>query len=117
MMLTSAIKERAFIIEHFLNGNYKQFQTCLDQIQSDLRFDPIVGSHTSMGKSIFREIRLKALKQFIQAFKVISLQEVATEFSKSMDQIESDLVHLISNGALEYKINCSTKTVHKKNTN
>lgn len=73
VMLTSPINERALIIEHFLNGNYKQFQICLDSIQSDLRFDPLVGQHTSKGKGIFRDIRLKALKQYIQAYKVITL--------------------------------------------
>jgi hypothetical protein len=32
VMLTSPINDTAFIIEHYLNGNYKQFQNCLDDI-------------------------------------------------------------------------------------
>jgi hypothetical protein len=107
-MLTSSINDTALIIEHYLNGNYKQFQKCLDQIQGALRFDPMVGEHTHNGPTTFRDIRLKALKQYIQAYKVLTLNEIASEFSQSIDQIEKDLVELISSGHLEYRINDSS---------
>jgi COP9 signalosome complex subunit 1 len=117
VMLTSSINEDAFIIEQFLNGNYTAFNQSLARIQSALHFDPFVGDHTDEGQSLFREIRLRALKQYIVAYKVLTLKAIAQEFNQSVETIESDLVELISTGQLDYRINDIEQTVHKKVVN
>lgn len=105
VMLTSSINELALIIEQFLNGNYLSFNQSLSRIQKALQYDPFIGKHTVEGPRLFRDIRLKALKQYIVAYKVLTLKAIATEFSQSVETIESDLVELISSGQLEYRIN------------
>jgi|TARA_B110000305_G_C19371210_1_gene604576 DNA-binding TFAR19-related protein (PDSD5 family) len=68
-------------------------------------------------ENIFREIRLKALKQHIEAYKVISISEIASEFNESMSQIEMDLVYLIKTGRISFKIDAIKKILHAKVAN
>ena len=70
------------------------------------------GEHKNV--SIFRDIRLKALYQHVQAYKVISIAEISKEFHVSVDEIEADLVELIQSGKIVYKIDSFNKTLHKK---
>ena len=64
--------------------------------------------------SIFTEIRLKALEQHVKAYKVISIAEIAHEFHDTVESIEKDLVQLIQQGKIIYKIDSFNKTLHKK---
>ena len=57
--LMESSAEASVIIEHFLNGNYLQFQKCLAQIQKQLKFDLFFGEQKT--QIVFRDIRLKAL--------------------------------------------------------
>ena len=125
-VITQDYHEAAMIIEHFLNGNNKDFQKCLNSIQRQMKFDPFFGDHyldqtkfqnEDLPVSVFEEQRQRALTQHIRAYKVISMNEIAEEFQMSVQQTEYDLCKLISTGKIHFKINTKDKTLHRKVVN
>jgi hypothetical protein len=48
----------------------------MKRIQQILKYDPYFGEH-SEGRNIFTQLRRKALKLHVQAYKVIGLNELA----------------------------------------
>ena len=47
------------------------------------------------------------------AYKVISIHDIAQEFQESVENIEAELVNLIKQGKIPYKIDGFNKTIHK----
>lgn len=102
-------------IENYLNGNYQEFQSQLHIIKAHMKYDPIFGDHCST--SVFKKIRFKALQQHVMAYQVIDIKEIAQDFQEPIKLIEADLVALIRNGKLPYKIDQHNKTLHRKMPN
>ena len=48
------------------------------------------------------------------AYKVISIHDIAQEFQESVENIEAELVNLIKQGKIPYKIDGFNKTIHKQ---
>jgi hypothetical protein len=56
--LAGFVPEAQTIIEHYLNGNYHDFQRLLHQMQKQLKFDPFFGEYKGdMGFNVFKAIR------------------------------------------------------------
>lgn len=66
----------------------------MKRIQNILKYDPYFGAH-SQGSDVFTQLRRKALKLHVQAYKVIGLDELAQDFSEPQDRIRKDLASLI----------------------
>lgn len=110
--LSQSAPESFTVIENYLIGNYKEFQTQLHNIQRALKFDMYFGEHCKT--KIFQQIRLKALQQHVMAYKVIDIKEIANDFQETVEVIENDLIQLIKWGKLNYKIDSFNKTLHKR---
>ena len=84
--LTSSSPEAYTILEHYLNGNYAAFQKCLHTIQKMLKYDLFFGEHRWLAnpeKSVFSQIRSRALIQHVQTYSQISIKEISQEFQET----------------------------------
>ena len=86
-MLSEFAGEAATMIENYLNGDYSQFYLKLKHIRALLKYDPYFGEHAK-GHQVFNDIRGKALRNYLSAFKVISVQDVANEFGESTELLQ-----------------------------
>jgi hypothetical protein len=50
----------------------------MNEIELHMQFDLNFGRHT--GKHIFRDIRMKALRQYVLPYKVVNMNEIAKAF-------------------------------------
>jgi hypothetical protein len=102
----------AGIIEAFCNGNYHEMAANLRAIRSELHYDPYFGAHVQ-GQKIFQTVRRVALVDYVKAYKIISLDEIASEFGEPVDVIQRDLTALILSKKLEYRVDLHDRMVQK----
>lgn len=81
-------------------------------IKNELHYDPFFGEHVT-GKKIFQTVRRKALIDYIKAYKLISLDEIASEFNERIEVIQQDVTSLILNKKLNYRIDLTERMVQK----
>ena len=103
------------IFEDYLNGKYETFQQQMNEIEKHMHFDLNFGKHT--GKQIFRDIRMKALRQYVLPYKVVDMNEIAKAFGIPLGQIEKDLATLITQGHIRAKIDSFKKLLHSRKEN
>lgn len=80
------------VIENFLNGRYMDYQNQINEIASQMSFDLYFGHKMH---SIMRNIRKKALIQYVTPYKVIDMREISKAFGLSLEQIEKEIAELI----------------------
>jgi 26S proteasome regulatory subunit N7 len=90
----------------------------MEGMKANMKFDMIFGEHAE-GHKIFKTIRMKALRMYVEPYKTIDLKEVAKAFGQPLETIESDIADLItdSDNPLKAKIDSFKKILYSKKQN
>lgn len=94
------------VIENFLNGRYMDFQRQIAHIASQMRFDLYFGHRLAR---VMKDIRKKALVQYVTPYKVIDLREIAKAFDLTIDRVEAEIAELIVSKQIQAKIDSHSK--------
>jgi 26S proteasome regulatory subunit N7 len=93
------------VAEGFLNSlyrcNYAQFLSSLAEISDSLKMDRYFEKHVNF---YVREVRILAYTQFLESYKSIKMQNMATQFGVSFDFLDRELSRFIASGRLHAKI-------------
>ena len=87
----------------------------MEGMKNNMKYDVIFGEHAEAHK-IFRNIRMKALRMYVEPYSAIDLKEVAQAFGQPLETIESDIADLITDvdNPLKAKIDSFKKILHSK---
>ncbi|GAB9464483.1 26S proteasome non-atpase regulatory subunit 6 [Globisporangium polare] len=89
----------------FMNGlyecNYKHFFTAMVDIQPYILRDKYLSAHV---RFMYRELRVLAYSQFLEAYRSVTIQSMATAFGVSVEFLDTELARFIAAGRLNAKI-------------
>ncbi|KAE8900343.1 26S proteasome non-ATPase regulatory subunit 6 [Phytophthora fragariae] len=89
----------------FLNGlydcNYKKFFTAMVDIQPFVLRDKYLSAHS---RFLYRELRVLAYGQFLEAYRSVTIASMATAFGVSVEFLDNELARFIAAGRLNAKI-------------
>lgn len=89
----------------FVNGiyscNYKQFFTAIVDLQPFILRDQYLATHV---RYIYRELRVLAYAQFLEAYRSVTIASMATAFGVSVGFLDTELARFIAAGRLNAKI-------------
>ena len=71
-----------------------------------MTFDPFFGNRLAV---VMKEIRKKALIQYVSPYKVIDMREISKAFELSIVQVESEIAELIVSKQIQAKIDSHSK--------
>uniref|UniRef100_A0A224XQY2 26S proteasome non-ATPase regulatory subunit 6 n=1 Tax=Panstrongylus lignarius TaxID=156445 RepID=A0A224XQY2_9HEMI len=97
--------------EYFLSlydGRYADFLVALAQVETTMKRDPLLHPHY---RHYVQEMRLRAYKQILQAYRSLSLDYMAQSFGVTAEFIEREVSKLASSGRLQCKIDSVARTV------
>ncbi|TMW62149.1 hypothetical protein Poli38472_009642 [Pythium oligandrum] len=102
--ILAVINEIPFLSD-FLNGlydcNYKRFFTALVDIQPHILRDKYFSSHA---RFLYRELRVLAYSQFLEAYRSVTMSSMAGAFGVSVEFLDTELARFIAAGRLNAKI-------------
>ncbi|XP_026677402.1 26S proteasome non-ATPase regulatory subunit 6-like [Diaphorina citri] len=90
--------------EYFVSlydGHYFEFLKCLAAVEQDMKRDPLLNPHY---RHYVQEMRLRAYKQILQAYRSLSLKYMAQCFGVSVEFIEKEVARFAAAGRLQCKI-------------
>ena len=87
--------------ESFYNCEYKSFFTSFVEILDSVKKDKYLGSHIDY---VSREMRLVAYRQFLEAFKSVTMTNMAEAFGITKEFLDLELSNFIYGGKLNCKI-------------
>lgn len=89
----------------FLNGlydcNYKRFFTAMVDLQPYILRDKYLSTHV---RFMYRELRVLAYAQFLEAYRSVTIESMATAFGVSVGFLDTELARFIAAGRLNAKI-------------
>ncbi|CAK4674621.1 hypothetical protein LEN26_014102 [Aphanomyces euteiches] len=92
-------------LSDFLNGlydcNYKQFFTAIVGLHPYVNRDKYLALHS---RFIYRELRILAYAQFLEAYRSVTIQSMATAFGVGIEFLDTELSRFIAAGRLNAKI-------------
>ncbi|XP_014248171.1 26S proteasome non-ATPase regulatory subunit 6 isoform X2 [Cimex lectularius] len=97
--------------EYFLSlydGRYADFLVSLAEIESWMKRDPLLHPHY---RHYVQEMRLRAYKQILQAYRSLSLDYMAQSFGVTPEFIEKEVAKFAASGRLQCKIDSVARTV------
>lgn len=97
--------------EYFLSlydGRYADFLVCLARIETEMKRDPLLHPHY---RHYVQEMRLRAYKQILQAYRSLSLDYMAKSFGVTSEFIEREVARFAAAGRLQCKIDSVAGTV------
>lgn len=71
-----------------------------------MTFDPFFGNRLAV---VMKEIRKKALIQYVSPYKVIDMREISKAFELSIVQVEAEIAELIVSKQIQAKIDSHSK--------
>ena len=102
------------VIENFLNGRYMEYQSQINTIIGQMKYDLYFGHRL---QKVMKEIRKKALIQYVTPYKVINMREISKAFGLSLEQIESEIAELIVAKEIQSKIDSHSKLLYSRKDN
>ncbi|KAL1124208.1 hypothetical protein AAG570_001978 [Ranatra chinensis] len=97
--------------EYFVSlydGRYADFLVALARVETEMKRDPLLHPHY---RHYVQEMRLRAYKQILQAYRSLSLDYMATSFGVTWQFIEREVAKLAAAGRLQCKIDSVARTV------
>lgn len=96
----------AALASSLCESHYDTFFRSLARVEEEeIRNSRLLNSHR---KYFVREMRVKAYSQLLESYKSLTLESLARAFGVSVEWIDDELVHFISNG----RLNCVVDRVH-----
>ncbi|KAF1329676.1 26s proteasome non-atpase regulatory subunit 6, partial [Globisporangium splendens] len=100
-----AVVDEIPCLSDFLNGlyecNYKRFFTAMVDIQPYILRDKYLSTHV---RFMYRELRVLAYSQFLEAYRSVTIESMATAFGVSVEFLDTELARFIAAGRLNAKI-------------
>ena len=100
--------------ESFYNCEYKHFFTSFVEILDVIKKDKYLSSHLDY---FSREMRLVAYRQFLEAFKSVTMANMAEAFGITKEFLDIELSNFIYNGKLNCKIDKVSGIIESSRTN
>lgn len=98
----------------FCLAEYQEAISILLELQPILALDMLLAPHLT---TLIREIRNKAMMEYLKPFKRVSLPVMAATFSIEVSKLIKTLVTLIESGKIvDRRINCACQTLEKEST-
>ncbi|XP_075211417.1 regulatory particle non-ATPase 7 [Lycorma delicatula] len=97
--------------EYFVSlyeGRYADFLLCLARVETEMKQDPLLHPHY---RHYVQEMRLRAYKQILQAYRSLSLDYMAESFGVTSEFIEREVARFAAAGRLLCKIDSVAGTV------
>uniref|UniRef100_A0A1B6LTI9 26S proteasome non-ATPase regulatory subunit 6 n=1 Tax=Graphocephala atropunctata TaxID=36148 RepID=A0A1B6LTI9_9HEMI len=97
--------------EYFVSlydGRYSDFLVCLARIEVEMKRDPLLHPHY---RHYVQEMRLRAYKQILQAYRSLSLEYMANSFGVTTEFVEREVARFAAAGRLQCKIDSVAGTV------
>mmetsp|Transcript_24714 Transcript_24714/g.53924 ORF Transcript_24714/g.53924 Transcript_24714/m.53924 type:complete len:389 (+) Transcript_24714:125-1291(+) len=91
----------ASFLDSLYNCNYKGFFRAFVEVVDLMRADPYLSPHI---KYYMREVRVVAYSQFLESYKSVTLDSMASAFDVSVDFLDSEIADFIVAGRLNAKI-------------
>ncbi|CAH0775969.1 unnamed protein product [Bemisia tabaci] len=85
----------------FYDGRYSDFLICLARVELEMKRDPLLFPHV---RHYIQEMRLRAYKQILAAYRSLSLDYMAKSFGVSTNFIEDEVAKFAAAGRLQCKI-------------
>lgn len=89
------------MLDAYAKCEYKAFFISLSKVLEELKTDEYLSAHR---KFFTREIRVVIYSQFLESYKTVTLESMATAFGVSISFIDRELSELIAAGRLTCKI-------------
>lgn len=90
------------------DGRYADFLIALAQVETEMKRDPLLHPHY---RHYVQEMRLRAYKQILQAYRSLSLDYMAEAFGVTCDFIEREVAKFAASGRLQCKIDSVARSV------
>ena len=97
------------LVSALYDCDYKHFFMRLLRLEEIIQKDRYLHSHV---RFLVRELRVKVYSQFLDAYKSVTLEAMATKFSVSTDFLDQELAHFVGCGRLAAKIDKVQQVVH-----
>jgi len=94
------------LVNYFYDSKYEKMLETLESVKGDLKYDYLLEQHLPY---ILREIRNKALVQYVLPYTHIDLNQMAQIFDTSLEKIESEVVSLIQSKKIKARIDSHNK--------
>jgi len=89
------------LAQTFYDGEYAEFMVTLATLCDTLRLDEYFSQHVAWAA---RELRVRAYAQFLQSYRSVTLQSMATVFGVTSEFLDGELSHFIALGRLPCRI-------------
>lgn len=99
--LNSEYKDLKQYFSSLYDGRYADFFVCLANVEIDMKRDPLLHPHY---RHYVQEMRLRAYKQILQAYRSLSLSYMAKAFGVSDEFMEKEVSKFAAAGRLPCKI-------------
>lgn len=99
--LHSQYKDLKEYFTSLYDGHYFEFLKCLAAVEQDMKRDPLLNPHY---RHYVQEMRLRAYKQILQAYRSLSLKYMASCFGVSVEFVEKEVARFAAAGRLQCKI-------------
>jgi len=99
--LHSLYKDLKGYYESLYDGKYTEFFTHLAKVECDMKKDPLLHPHY---RHYTQEMRLRAYKQILQAYRSLSLDYMSDAFGVTKEFIEKEVARFAAAGRLQCKI-------------
>jgi len=106
--LNSQYQDLKEYFQSLYDGRYADFLAALARVEIDMKKDPLLNPHY---RHYVQEMRLRAYKQILQAYRSLSLDYMAQSFGVSCEFIEKEVSRFAATGRLQCKIDSVARTV------
>lgn len=89
------------LLSCFYYGKYREFMTYLVPVGASIRRDIYLSKHF---RYLIRAIRLRVYKQFLEPYKSVTLENMASAFGVSLPFIEEEVAGFVASGKLSCRI-------------
>jgi COP9 signalosome complex subunit 1 len=104
------------LITDFCATRYSSCLAYLDRLRPDLLLDPYLGCDGHVDR-LYRKIRSKALVQYVDPYVTVDLARMAAVFKTEIENLEEELVELIENNTIQFRIDTQNRSLHRKTKN
>lgn len=100
-------------VSKFYESKYASCLSILQEIKNTLLLDMYLSPHV---ERLYKAIRSKALVQYFEPYSSASMQQMATAFNTTVDDLEREVINLIYDGHIKARIDSHRKILFAKNT-
>ena len=98
----------------FHQSKYSDCLRILEEMRPTLLLDIFLSKHV---EKLYSMIRQRAIKQYFQPYKCVSLCKMSTAFNTTAERMEDEVVDMLLSGQIKGKVDTLAKVLHASNVN